>query len=50
MDEPGGSQANAKLVFRTVLTSDGPEGARHYVPLRRRKAFNPLARKPDVSN
>ena len=50
MDESGGGQANAKLVFRTVLTIDGPEGAGHYVPLKRRKAFNPLVRKPDVSN
>src|SRR6266851_4383542 len=39
------SQANAKLVFRTVLTIDGPEGARHFVPLRRRKSVNPLVRR-----
>ena len=45
-----GSQANAKLVFRTVLTIDGPAGARHYVPLRRRKSVNPLVRKSDMSN
>lgn len=50
MDESGRSQANAKLVFRAVLTVDGPEGARHCVPLKRRKAFNPLVRKPDMSN
>ena len=50
VDEPGGSQANAKLVFRTVLTIDGPEGDRHCVPLKRRKAFNPLVRKTEVSN
>ena len=43
------TQANAKLVFRTVLTVDGPEGARHCVPLKRRKSFNPLVRKTDVS-
>jgi hypothetical protein len=50
MDEPGRDLANAKLVFRTVLTIDGPEGARHCVPLKRRKAFNPLVRKADVSS
>jgi hypothetical protein len=47
--QPRRSQANAKLVFRTVLTVDGPEGAGHCVPLKRRKTFNPLVRKPDVS-
>jgi hypothetical protein len=50
VDESGGSQANAKLVFRTVLIIDGPEGARHCVPLRHRKSVNPLARHWEVSN
>jgi hypothetical protein len=50
MAEPGGDQANAKLVLRTILTIDGPEGATHSVPLKRRKAFNPLVRKSDASN
>ena len=50
MVEPDRSQANAKLVFRIVLTVDDPEGARHCVPLKRRKAFNPLVRKTGVSN
>jgi hypothetical protein len=47
--QPNRSQANAKLVFRTVLTIDGPEGAGHCVPLKRRKTFNPLVRNVDVS-
>ena len=42
------AQANAKLVFRTVLTIDGPEGARHCVPLKRRKSVNPLVRRGGV--
>ena len=50
MDESGGAQANAKLVFRTLLSIDGPEGERHHVPLKRRKAFDPLVRKAEVSN
>ncbi len=50
MAEHDGSQANAKLIFRTILTIDGPEGARHYVPLRRRKSVNPLVRRTNVSN
>jgi len=48
--EHGRAQANAKLVFRTVLTIDGPEGARHYIPLQRRKSVNPLIRRTGVSN
>ncbi len=44
------AQANAKLVFRAVLTVDGPEGAAHCVPLKHRKAFNPLVRRAEVSN
>ena len=42
------SEANAKLVFRTVLTVDGPEGAAHCVPLKRRKSVNPLVRRGSV--
>jgi hypothetical protein len=43
--EPTLSQANAKLVYRTILTVDDPETARHVVPLKLRKAIKPLLRK-----
>ncbi len=43
--EPGFSQANAKLVYRTALTVDDPKGARHVVPLKLRKGIKPLLRK-----
>ena len=47
LPEPALSQANAKLVYRTVLTVDDPRGARHVVPLKLRKAVNPLYRRVD---
>ena len=43
--EPALSQANAKLVYRTILTVDDPETARYVVPLKLRKAIKPLLRK-----
>ncbi len=43
--EPALSQANAKLVYRTVLTVDDPEGAQHVVPLKLRRPTNPLYRR-----
>src|SRR6266851_10507877 len=43
--QPELSQANAKLVYRTVLAVDDPESARHVVPLKLRKAVKPLFRK-----
>jgi hypothetical protein len=43
--EPALSQANAKLVYRTILTVDEPESARHVVLLKLRKAIKPLLRR-----
>ena len=43
--EPALSVANAKLVYRTVLTVEEAAGARHMVPLKPRKASNPLRRR-----
>ncbi len=42
--EVGLSRSNAKLLYRTVLTVRDAAAA-HVVPLRRRRATNPLARR-----
>jgi hypothetical protein len=46
--EPGLSQANAKLVYRTVLAFDDPGNVGYVVPLKLRKASNPLFRKARI--
>ena len=50
MDESGGAQANAKLVFRTVLTIDGPEGAASLRSAQASQGLQPAGPQAEVSN